>query len=99
MRCRGANVTSCTWLASTAASSSSSNANNGTCFSTSGLHAIEMPLRVKSESLEFYSGLEFQSEAAPRILCKVGREGQNSGAKLEDWSKVGGWCKGGRAAL
>src|ERR1051325_989950 len=93
MRCRGANVTSCTWLASTAASSSSSNANNGTCFNTSGLHAIEMPLRVKSESLEFYSGHQFQSGIAPRIL---GRGMEDFGPMPEKAARIlgQGWKSG-----
>src|SRR5260370_23381457 len=40
MRSRGANVFSSTWPARTANSSSSSRAKSGTCFSTSGLQAI-----------------------------------------------------------
>src|SRR5712671_4650034 len=40
MRWRGANFFSSTCPASTAVSSSSSNANSGTCFNASGLHAM-----------------------------------------------------------
>src|SRR5579875_3682921 len=43
MRCRGANRFSSTCAASTATSSSSNNANSGTCFRSSGLHCIWSP--------------------------------------------------------
>src|ERR1700739_3058439 len=92
MRCRGKKVFSRTCPASTAVSSSSSDANSGTCFSTSGLHDMG---RLSGDP----DRVECHRVSRQTIAIGAGQsalEGLDPKTVRQNWIQAGGSCILGR---
>src|SRR6266550_8173038 len=86
MRCRAAKFLSSTCPANTAVSSSSSSANSGTCFNTSGLQAIGHLFHANWIGSQSPKGLDSAQQATAALIVNLmkGAASKEHSAKLGD---------------
>src|SRR5437773_9902044 len=86
MRCRAAKFLSSTCPANTAVSSSSSSANSGTCFNTSGLQAIGHLFHANWIGSQSPKGLDSAQQATATLIVNLtkGAASKEHSAKLGD---------------
>src|SRR5438552_5523154 len=88
MRCRAAKFLSCTCPANTAVSSSSSSANSGTCFNTSGLQAIGHLFHANWIGSQSPKGLDSAQQATAALIVNM-MKGAASRSIRQSWEMMG----------